>query len=330
MGRRREEKFRISGQDGKPMTNRMWLDGTDKLRPLLASASKKNTQAVQMFEDLDHRVQVFLNRPVPGTARPALNALKQWRVVTGPTADEEIFAKQSLEILLMAKAIRTTIDAAFDFVMRFLEGPIFQAFEQEADRLLRHFAGTMTDVYARKLQETFIGRNPLQGSEHFKVVKSDRFARQFQLRGGASIQFPISGVAAFTGRPPNDPKDQAPANRVIYLKESWTEPTIFHELLHWCTHEDYELEAKTYKDDDQNNAIIEGVTEYFSRAGHPGRTNFPDQLSQVEAALKGPALTERALQGAYFRGAGVAGVAKIVAASAKPAAAPSWVKRGVS
>ncbi len=309
------------------MTRQNWLDGTSKLRPLLASPSKKETSAIKMFEDLDHRMQVFLNRPEPGTARPALTALKQWRLVTGPPEDDESFAAQSAEILVMAKLIRTTIDAAFDHGMRFLEGPIFQTFEREANRVLQLFAGTMTDVYARKLQETFIGRNPLHGSGHFKVVKSDRFARQFQMRGGASVQFPLSGVAAFTGRPPNAPKDLAPANRVIFLKESWAEPTIFHELLHWCTHEDYELEAKEYTDDDQNNAIIEGVTEYLSRIGHPGRTNFPDQLSQVEAALKAPALTERALQDAYFRGAGVTGVAKIIAASAKPAAGPSWVKR---
>ncbi len=312
------------------MTYQMWMDGTSKLRPLLARESRKNTQAGQTFNDLDHQVQIFLAKPDPGTARPALKHLKNWRVVTRPTAHLDIFDRQSLEILAMAKTIRSTVDAAFEYAVRFLEGPIFQAFEQEADRLLRLFAGTMTDVYARKLQETFIGRNPLHDAEHFKVLKPGKFERQFIIRGGASLQFPIAGVAAFTGRPPNDPKDQAPANRVVYLREYWTEATIFHELLHWCTHEDYELEAKTYKDDDQNNAVIEGVTEYFSRIGHAERSNFPDQLSQVEAALKGPALTERALQDAYFRGEGVAGVAKIVAASAKPAAGPSWAKRGVS
>ena len=119
-------------------------------------------------------------------------------------------------------------------------------FRTQAERVLESFRFEMPEDYFRSLEARFVAVERSPPARNFILCKSEsEFGKRYRGFGG-SPSFALSGVNAFTTVWKNDPSP-SPLNRLIVIRPAWTPQTLFHELLHWSTHREYDTAAKAYR-----------------------------------------------------------------------------------
>lgn len=200
----------------------------------------------------------------------------------------------------------------------------------EARKVLRHYSTFMLPAYRDKMREIFVSQ---EGAVNCCWHEDNAtFEQEYrELTAGNTSAYDASGVQAWTmpvgdynkSFPSRDPTNVAPGNRVIALRPGFEAGTACHELFHWSTCQAYEDEAKTC-DGDKNiyRVLIEGVTEYFTRAIWPGRTNYNTECKLIGLAIERKICTRDDLARAYFGNTNVKQVMKSLETFLGPASGP--------
>lgn len=143
------------------------------------------------------------------------------------------------------------------------------------------------------------------------------------LHGGSVEAFHLA-VTTPSADTPRVSAATPPRNRVIVLPPGFSDGAIVHELLHWCTHVDFESELARH-DADASFTIDEGITEHLTRRvwTNDRSGSYDGEAEFIARQLAAGTVTGTELERAYFAGTGAKTVVKSLLATVPPRA---WIE----
>lgn len=290
------------------MTPQEWRERTVRVRKIAESVQQNEWTSA--FASLNTRAMKFLESPNNDSGWEIIKDCGTW----GEPTDESGNVK-GLGMLALGRALKPALEELHLEAVRFVCRDAIRDFRTQAERVLESFRFEMPEDYFRSLEARFVAVERSPPARNFILCKSEsEFGKRYRGFGG-SPSFALSGVNAFTTVWKNDPSP-SPLNRLIVIRPAWTPQTLFHELLHWSTHREYDTAAKAYRGY-ANDVLFEGPTEYFTRRGFPDRGNFFNERRCVTEAIREGTLSEKGLAAAFFRGEGVTAVTTALVASSE-------------